>query len=643
MKQPALFPSAFLLFSFACWGAPRTIAIDTARTGTPISPYLYGQFIEHLGRSVYGGLWAEMLEDRKFFFIIRDRYAPWGATSDPNWGSGSYEYLQGSPWKVIGPADTVSMDTDTPFTGIHSPVVHLPRDGTSVGISQEGLALVQGRAYTGRVVLASDPGVSVVVRMVGDSSEVTPLAEVRPYRQYETFSFQFVAPAESGNARIEIVGTGMGSFAIGAISLMPADALDGWRRDVVALLEELDSPIYRWPGGNFVSGYDWRDGIGDRDTRPPRQNPAWRGVESNDVGIHEFMDLMSMIGAEPYISLNTGLGTVQDAAGEVEYCVGSTSTPMGKLRAANGHPDPFPVHWWAVGNEMYGQWQLGHMPLEQYVRKHNSVVDAIRRIDPTAHVVGVGAVGPWDEGILAGSADHMDLISEHIYRKELPDVDAHSRQLADDIERIAQAHRNYRTTIPALAGRDVRIAMDEWNYWYGRYLYGELGVQYHLKDALGIARGLHAFFRNSDLYAMANYAQTVNVIGAIKTSRTDAVFDTTGLVLKLYRRLFGSVPVAVTGAAGKLDVAAALTEDGNALTVGVVNPKQDGDRLLLDISPAVPAGNGTMWILTGLDPMSANVPGKPSNVTVTESFFSMDAAGLPVPPYSVAIFRFELR
>jgi alpha-N-arabinofuranosidase len=236
-----------------------------------------------------------------------------------------------------------------------------------------------------------------------------------------------------------------------------------------------------------------------------------------------------------------------------------------------------------------------------------------------------------------------DLISEHIYRKELADVDAHSRQLADDIDRIALAHRNYRRSIPALKGSNIRIAMDEWNYWYGPYVYGELGVQYHLKDALGIARGLHAFFRNSDIFFMANYAQTVNVIGAIKTSRTDAVFDTTGLVLKLYRERFGSVPVAVTGAVGKLDVTAALTENGIALTVGIVNPKQAADRLLFDIRPAVPAGNGTMWILTGLDPMSANVPGKPPNVTVTESSFSMDAAGLPVPAYSVAIFRFELR
>jgi alpha-N-arabinofuranosidase len=584
-----------------------------------------------------------MLEDRKFFFIITDRYAPWGTTSDPNWGSGPYDYLRASPWKVVGPARTVTEDTDAPFTGIHSPVVHLPADGTAAGLSQEGLALEKGRSYSGRIVLSAGPGVSVVLRLVGDAGQVLELLALKPGREYGTFPFAFVAPWGSDNARLEILGKGTGTFHIGAVSLMPSNNIDGWRRDVVALLKELGSPIYRWPGGNFVSGYNWRDGIGDRDTRPPRQNPAWTGIESNDVGIHEFMDLMAIIVAEPYVSLNTGLGTVKDAVDEVEYCVGSADTPMGKLRAANGHPEPFPVTWWAVGNEMFGQWQLGYMPLAAYVKKHNEVADAIRHVDPAARLVAVGSVGAWDEGILAGCADHMDLISEHIYRKELADVDAHSRQLADDIDRIALAHRNYRSTIPALKGTNIRVAMDEWNYWYGPYVYGELGVQYHLKDALGIARGLHAFFNNSDIYFMANYAQTVNVIGAIKTSRTDAVFDTTGLVLKLYRHCFGSVPVAVTGTTGKLDVAAALTENGKALTVGVVNPKQDADRLLFDIRPAVPAGNGTMWILTGVDPMSANVPGKPPNVTVTESSFSMDAAGLPVPACSVAIFRFELR
>jgi alpha-N-arabinofuranosidase len=639
MKQAL--PVAVLVFAIGSAHAEDRISIDVSRTGPPISKYIYGQFIEHLGRSIYGGLWAEMLEDRKFFFIIKDRYAPWGTADDPYWGSGPYDYLQGSPWKVIGSPGTVAMDTAHPFTGIHSPSVTVPGDGRAAGISQEGLALLAGKAYTGRIVLAGDAGVAVTVRLVQDDGKALEQNIAALGADYRTCSLRFQAPSSSSNARLEILGTGKGIFRIGAVSLMPADNLDGWRADVVALLKELDSPIYRWPGGNFVSGYNWRDGIGDRDRRPPRQNPAWKGVEPNDVGIHEYMDLMAMIGAEPYVALNTGLGTVREVADEVQYCNGSLDTPMGRLRASNGHPDPFPVSWWAVGNEMYGEWQLGHMPIEEYVKKHNAVVDAIRAIDPSSHVVGVGSVGAWDQTILRESASHLDLISEHIYRRELPDVQQHSRQLADDIDRVAQAHRGYRASIPELAGRDIPVAMDEWNYWYGRYVYGELGVQYHLKDALGVARALHAFFRNSDVYFMANYAQTVNVIGAIKTTRTAAAFDTTGLVLMLYRNHFGVIPVRVTGQPADVDVSAALTADGKALTVAAVNPTPNPVRLGLTVAQGRLMAGGTRWTITGPDPMAANVPGKPPKVVVREERVGPDASALELPGYSVTMYRFQ--
>ena len=212
-----------------------------------------------------------------------------------------------------------------------------------------------------------------------------------------------------------------------------------------------------------------------------------------------------------------------------------------------------------------------------------------------------------------------------------------------DIDRVAAAHRAYRASIPELAGRDIRIAMDEWNYWYGPYIYGELGVQYHLKDALGVARALHAFFRASDLYFMANYAQTVNVIGAIKTSRTAATLDTTGLVLKLYRTRFGSIPVPVTMGPPALDVSAALTEDGTALTISVVNPTPSAQRLTLTIGSPRPSGAGTQWVITGSDPTAANVPGQLPGVTLTEKVLPADLSRLDAGPYSVTMYRLELR
>src|SRR5262249_52165887 len=152
--------------------------------------------------------------------------------------------------------------------------------------------------------------------------------------------------------------------------------------------------------------------------------------------------------------------------------------------------------------------------------------------------------------------------------------------------------------LPGLAGRDVKVVLDEWNFWYGAYEYGELGTRYFLQDALGIAAGLHELYRNSDLFHMANYAQTVNVIGAIKTSADAAELEPTGLALALYRRHFGTLPTAVRGVAAPLDVAAAWTADRRALTVAVVNPDPArGHRLALDVAGARLAGGGKRYLL----------------------------------------------
>ena len=141
----------------------------------------------------------------------------------------------------------------------------------------------------------------------------------------------------------------------------------------------------------MVSGYDWRDGIGDPDKRPPRYDYAWRALEPNDMGIDDYMVLNKLLNMEPYICANTGFGDAHSAAEEVEYANGSVNTPMGKLRAANGHPDPYKVTWWNVGNEMFGPWQLGFMSLDHYVIKHNMVAQAMRRVDPAIKIVAAGA------------------------------------------------------------------------------------------------------------------------------------------------------------------------------------------------------------------------------------------------------------
>jgi len=424
---------------------------------------------------------------------------------------------------------------------------------------------------------------------------------------------------------------------------MPADNIYGWRADTVALLKELNSPVYRWPGGNFVSGYNWRDGIGDMDRRPPRKNPAWKGIEHNDVGIHEYMALMREIGAEAFVAVNTGLADDKAAAEEVEYLNGSAATKLGQLRGENGHPASFGVKWFAVGNEMYGDWQLGHMPLSEYVKKHNRVVAAMRQVDPSIAPIGVGAVGQWSEQMLTQCADAMTLISEHVYWQNKPTVEEHVAQTVDSLRKVAEAHRAYRQKIPALKGKDIRIAMDEWNYWYGPNDFGELGTRYFVQDGLGIAAGLHEFFRNSDIFFMANYAQTVNVIGAIKTTPTAAEMETTGLVLKLYRERFGVTPVAVTGVAAPLDVVAAWTADHSALTVAIVNPTATAQTVSLNLKGAALTGEGMSWVIAGRDRMAHNEPGRRRAVDIVSAPVRGGTGELQAPALGVALYELRVR
>jgi alpha-N-arabinofuranosidase len=401
--------------------------------------------------------------------------------------------------------------------------------------------------------------------------------------------------------------------------------------------------VYRWPGGNFVSGYDWKDGVGPRDKRPPRTNPAWTGMEYNDVGLHEFIELCQLLDTEPYIAVNTGLGTAEDAAREVEYCNGSVTTPMGKWRGENGSAEPFAVKFWAVGNEMYGGWQIGHMPLADYVKKHNEVAEAMWKVDPDAQLVAVGAVGAWSEETLKTCADHMTHISEHFYCQNGGDVVRHAAQVPNQIKRIADAHRRYRETLDSLEGKDIRIALDEWNYWYGPHPYGELGTRYFHKDAIGIARGLHEYFRNSDLYFMANYAQTVNVIGCIKTTKTDAFFAATGLPLKLYRDEFGTIPVKVDGSSDALDVMAALTEDKKALTIGVVNASWDTHRLSIDFSGVKPSGRAARWVISHKNPLAYNEADDADTLAIKKGWSANVNKTLVIEPLSINLYRVSVK
>ncbi len=662
------------LAASAC-AAPTTapiVHLDTRTTAAPINPYLYGQFIEHLGRCIYGGIWAEMLEDRKFYFPITAEFGPYRAltptagTSDFNVGNlqqSAYPALVASPWEIIGAPTGVEMTRENAFVGEHTPHIRAGH-----GIRHHRLGVVPDIDYVGYVwarPTGNRPTTIEVVLAWGDgpAERATQRLTFAP-GEYRRQPFTLRSRGRTDEARFELRVLDADAL-LGTASLMPGDNVQGMRRDTLALLQQLNSPIYRWPGGNFVSGYDWRDGIGDRDRRPPRGNPAWTGVEHNDFGTDEFLAFCRALGTEPMIAANTGFGDAYSAAQWVEYCNGSARTLAGGWRAKNGHAPAYAVKHWCVGNEMFGPWQLGFMQLHQYALKHNQVAQAMRAVDPSLVLSGVGAIGRinrendpeqvkrglgWSEGMLLACADNLALISEHTYTGRLPwepdtgrtPLAQHVVSLRNAIRDLAAQHRAFQTNRPELKGRIVPIALDEWNYWHREYVYGELGCPYDLADGLGVAAALHEMFRQSDLIQMAHYAQTVNVIGALKTTRTAAEMETTGLVLQMYRAHFGTVPLTLATDLAPLDLAAALTADGQTLTVAVVNPTAEARALPLALAGRTLAGPATRWLIGGTDERAHNEPGRPRAVDLVRTDGLDAAEPLAIPAMSCTLFVIPL-
>ncbi len=651
---------------------PHELKIETQTTGAPINPFIYGQFIEHMGRCIYGGIWAEMLEDRKFYYPITTEYAPYrslqpqAGTSDFAVGDlqqSQFPALSGSPWEIIGSTENIEMVTEKPFVGEQTPRL---RAGT--GIRHHRLGVVPDLDYVGYVWAkpAGKKSVTVEVVLLWGEAPTERATQKLTFSSgdYTKKTFSLRSKGRTDGARFEL-HVRDGIALIGTASLMPGDNVNGLRRDTLALLKQLGGTVYRWPGGNFVSGYEWRDGIGDRDRRPPRGNSAWTGIEHNDFGTDEFIAFCREIGTEPMIAVNTGFGDPHSAAQWVEYVNGSKSSLAGSWRAKNASADPYAVKYWCVGNEMWGPFQLGFMQLHHYIEKHNRTARAMRKIDPNLVLVAVGDIEQinkqndpeqvrrnvtWTEGMLLGSADYMDMISEHFYagrrpwtKETRPDTVTHVYLVRDAIRKKTEPHRKLQPTVPTLKGRIVPIAMDEWNYWHRDYVYGELGCIYDLSDGLGIAAGLHEFYRNSDLVQMAHYAQTVNVIGAIKTTRTAAEFESTGLVLQLYRHHFGEIPLPIEQRFGDLDVSAALTSDRKTLTVSVVNPTTKAQTFQIAGAANLVGGPGQRWHITGANEFVHNTPGKPREVDIHHAKDIDGTRPLAVPAMSATLFSLPLK
>jgi alpha-N-arabinofuranosidase len=391
----------------------------------------------------------------------------------------------------------------------------------------------------------------------------------------------------------------------------------GFRRDVLELVRELGATTVRYPGGNFVSGYRWEDGVGPRESRPVRLDAAWHSVETNQVGLHEFAEWAAAAGLELMYAVNLGTRGIESAADVLEYANHPAGTALSDRRRANGAEEPFGIRLWCLGNEVDGPWQIGHKTAEEYGRLAAETARLMKFIDPAIELVAAGSsnaemptFGEWERTVLRHTAGLVDHISVHAYYEE-SDGDASSFLASGTgLDRYLETVAAIIDEAGAGPGSEhpVGISVDEWNVWYQRrwneidkprVMTGEwpeaprlIEDAYSVTDAVVVGSLLVSLLRHADRVSMANLAQLVNVIAPIRSEpdgpawRQSTFFPfqrtaqlAAGRVVDPAAHPDAAVPVHDTaryGSAPLVDAVATVGDDGT-IALFVTNRSLDED------------------------------------------------------------------
>ncbi|RAL11540.1 alpha-N-arabinofuranosidase [Aspergillus homomorphus CBS 101889] len=447
---------------------------------------------------------------------------------------------------------------------------------------------------------------------------------------------------------------------------------NGFRTDVIEALKELNIPVVRYPGGNFMATYHWIDGVGPRENRPSRPELAWLGTETNQFGTDEFMKWCEVLGTEPYLCLNFGTGTLDEALAWVDYCNGTRDTYYANLRRKHGREEPYNVKYWALGNEVWGPWQVEQMTQEAYAHKAYQWAKALKLLDPSLVLILCGQTGfaSWDHYTLkhcllpahselsTSAVPLIDMHSIHLYTtsdSHLPNVTAplageRAIEITSSLIDLAMIENG----VPPEQPRPT-ICFDEWNVWDPIRAEGSKGAEesYTLSDALAVAVWLNVFVRKSKDVGMACIAQSVNVISPLMTTKDGITKQTTWWPLYLFSKYMRGWTISTHLSSATyegetspkwvrsvkdtpwLDVSATLGEDGY-VNVAVVNISEDKD---LETKVEGPTGQVSVFTVTGDNLAVSNMNGK-QEVGITES--TWEAKGSYVfPKHSFTLLRWK--
>lgn len=445
----------------------------------------------------------------------------------------------------------------------------------------------------------------------------------------------------------------------------------GFRGDVIEMIKELNVPIIRYPGGNFVSGYNWEDGTGDKSKRPKKMELAWQSIETNEVGIDEFQEWARRAGSEIMMAVNLGTRGADDARNLVEYCNSDTDTYYAEMRRKNGLEKPFGIKTWCLGNEMDGDWQICHKTAYEYGRIACETAKLMKWTDPSIELVACGSAninmptfGEWERTVLRECYDHVDYISLHnyygnpnndtaAYFASAVDMDSFIKQVAAICDEIKTEKNSDKT---------VNLSFDEWNIWFHSSEQDKqipkwqvapplLEDIYNLEDAVVLGNLLITLINNSDRIKIACLAQLVNVIAPIMTETGGRIWAQTIFYPFMYTSRHGrgtaldaSCECGSYSAGGKenipyIDSAAVISEDGKELAVFAVN-RSLNENCTVDFSlSGYENYRPSMHIaLEGDDLKAVNTADEPNNVTPAEKEIS---EGITLSPHSWNIIVFQ--
>ncbi len=454
---------------------------------------------------------------------------------------------------------------------------------------------------------------------------------------------------------------------------------NGFRKDVADEIRKLGVPIIRYPGGNFVSGYNWLDGVGPKANRPAVLDKAWNAINSNAFGTDEFLAWCRLVGTEPLLGLNLGTGTAEQAAALVEYCNLEKGTRWSDLRRKNGIAEPYKVQHWCLGNEMDGPWQIGHMTATEYGLKAQDAARQMRYVDPSLKLIACGSSGPgmptyleWDREVLEQCYEYVDAISLHRYFSNAEETGGDStkflamnlsmeRQI-EEVAAVCDMVRGHKRS-----PKKLWLSFDEWNVWYrartGDAVNGHrqsaphlLEEVYNLEDALLVGGLLNSLIRKAERVQLACLAQLVNVIAPIMTNANGLLRQTIyypyswalefarGAALELLVDS-PSYDVSGLGPVGYVDAAATYHAETGKMALFLLNRDLAKPHTVEIVWEGTSPRASDAYVLTGSDLKATNTFDSPTRVTPQKADRPASAAGpttFELPPRSYTVVALSM-